>query len=149
MKKLLALLLVLVMVLSLAACAAKTETADAPAEKPAPTETAPAEETKEPEQAEEPAVEEQPVEAAEPVELTVFAAASLTESRFSGGLSWTGIRFSTPAASTRRPSRAWVASPSSRALPPRIISRSSRVWSKACYQNCAYFEVLRILRRAA
>lgn len=132
MKKLLALLLVLVMVLSLAACAAKTETADAPAEKPAPTETAPAEETKEPEQAEEPAVEEQPVEAAEPVELTVFAAASLTESRFSGGLSWTGIRLSTPCAS-----------------PPRIISRSSRVWSKACYQNCAYFEVLRILRRAA
>ncbi len=81
MKKLLALLLVLVMVLSLAACAAKTEpAADAPAEEPAPTETAPAEETKEPEQAEEPAVEEQPVEVAEPVELTVFAAASLTES---------------------------------------------------------------------
>ena len=80
MKKLLALLLVLVMVLSLAACAAKTETADAPAEDPAPAETAPAEETKEPEQAEEPAVEEQPVETAEPVELTVFAAASLTES---------------------------------------------------------------------
>ena len=80
MKKLLALLLVLVMVLSLAACAAKAETADAPAEGPAPTETAPAEGTKEPEQAEEPAVEEQPVETAEPVELTVFAAASLTES---------------------------------------------------------------------
>ena len=80
MKKLLALLLVLVMVLSLAACAAKTETADAPAEDPAPAETAPAEETKEPEQAEEPAVEEQPVVVAEPVELTVFAAASLTES---------------------------------------------------------------------
>ena len=81
MKKLLALLLVLVMVLSLAACAAKTEpAADAPAEEPAPTQAAPAEETKEPEQAEEPAVEEQPVEVAEPVELTVFAAASLTES---------------------------------------------------------------------
>ena len=83
MKKLLALLLVLVMVLSLAACAAKTETADAPAEDSTPTETAPAEETKEPEQAEEPtepAVEEQPVVVAEPVELTVFAAASLTES---------------------------------------------------------------------
>ena len=80
MKKLLALLLVLVMVLSLAACAAKAETADAPAEGPAPTETAPAEGTKEPEQAEEPAVEEQPVETAEPVELTLFAAASLTES---------------------------------------------------------------------
>ncbi len=80
MKKLLALLLVLVMVLSLAACAAKTETTDAPAEDPAPAETAPAEETAEPEQAEEPAVEEQPVETAEPVELTVFAAASLTES---------------------------------------------------------------------
>ena len=83
MKKLLALLLVLVMVLSLAACAAKTETVDAPAEDAAPAEAAPAEETKEPEQAEapaEPAVEEEPVEAAEPVELTVFAAASLTES---------------------------------------------------------------------
>ena len=145
MKKLLALLLVLVMVLSLAACAAKTETADAPAEKPAPTETAPAEETKEPEQAEEPAVEEQPVEAAEPVELTVFAAASLPESRFSGGLSWTGIRFSTLCASP--PSARWPCF--SRALPPRIISRSFRVWSKACYQNCAYFEVLRILWRAA
>ena len=145
MKKLLALLLVLVMVLSLAACAAKTETADAPAEKPAPPETAPAEETKEPEQDEEPAVEEQPVEAAEPVELTVFAAASLTESRFSGGLSWTGIRFSTPCASP--PSARW--SCSLRALPQRITLQNSRVWSKACYRNCAYFEVLRILRRAA
>lgn len=80
MKKLLALLLVLVMALSLAACAAKTETADAPAEDPASTETAPAEETPEAEETAEPVVEEQPVETAEPVELTVFAAASLTES---------------------------------------------------------------------
>ena len=80
MKKLLALLLVLVMALSLAACAAKTETADAPAEDPASTETAPAEETPEAEETAEPVVEEQPVETAESVELTVFAAASLTES---------------------------------------------------------------------
>ena len=80
MKKLLALLLALVMVLSLAACASKTaETpaAEAPAEA-APAET-PAAETPA-EEAEEAPAEEAPAEEAAPVELTVFAAASLTES---------------------------------------------------------------------
>ena len=81
MKKLFALLLALAMVLSLTACASKpaessAETTAAETSADAAAETAPAEEPA----AEAPAAEETPAAAEEPVELTVFAAASLTES---------------------------------------------------------------------
>jgi molybdate transport system substrate-binding protein len=68
MQKILALALALVMLLALCACGAKTETTTPDAD-PAPAETTP--------EVNEPADEPEP--AAEPVELTVFAAASMTE----------------------------------------------------------------------